>query len=74
MPSDMRLKDVLRKLKRLGCTVTRTGNNYLKAIRQAEGETCVYCIPTVRGRYIKHCYKRLILRHLHLTEEKWDAE
>ncbi len=73
MASPMRLPDVLRKLRRLGCTYRRTGNNYVHIQREVSGRVRTGNMPTVQGRRVRPCYIRQIKTQLGISDSEWDA-
>ncbi len=72
MPGEWSLRDVERKLIRLGATLAWSGNNYRKATRTVGGKRYTYAIPTVKGRKVKPVYIGRIKKILHISDEEWD--
>ncbi len=73
MPSEWRLGEVLRKLRRLRCRYRRTGNNYVHVKREVHGRVAVANFPTVRGRRVKPRYVKQLKAQLSISDEEWES-
>ena len=72
MASELRLEGVVRKLRRLGCNMRRTGNNYFHVTRKVAGRVRTANFPTVQGRRVKPCYVRQFKLQLLIGDDEWD--
>ena len=73
MASSKRLADVLRKLRKLGCTYRRTGRGYVHIQREVDGLVRTGTMATEQGRRVKACYIIQIKKQLGISDAEWEA-
>jgi len=73
VPSNIPLRDVKRKPRKLGCKLRTTSSGYYRATRWVGGRLRVATFPTVKGRHVKPVYRRQLERQLAIRPDEWDA-